>query len=369
MRTISLISDSATPCGVETFQRHIAARLAAREPQAHDTCAIVGQPGEVAVLDRVLAGRDTLLVSLPVVAWQRHPLASVRAMALARRRGKAVFLVLHEWTDLDWKRRALYRCYVLFATRLLFSSRLIQGQFDADRIARVATRERGLVPIPPNLERPRVLPETTISADLRYLKASGKLLVAQFGAIYPKKQPGALLDIVADLKRRGHAVHGVFVGSFIGNATSDIKAQFEARMRALGLQDDVTVTGYIGPAAEVFAALDACDVLVYRFEEGLTARRGSVLAALQTGKPVLVNGPRDSAEFAQHPAFRCALSDGSLHLLSAGAETTEFSETVLTVCKQSRQTAAVDFARAWADAVDAIAAPIATATGETRMSA
>lgn len=364
MRTVSLISDSATPCGVETFQRHVATHLAAlrsaaNDARAHDTCAIVGQPGEAAVLDRLLADKDTLLVSLPVVAWKRHTLAPLRAMALARRRRKAVVLVLHEWADLDWKRRALYRAYVPFATRLLFSSRLVQAQFDADRVAYIAARARGLVPIPPNVERPQILPETAIASELRRIRASGKLLIAQFGAIYPKKQPGALLDIVADLKRRGHAVHGVFVGSFIGNATIDIRAEFEAQVRALDLQHNVTVTGYIGPSAEVFAALDVCDVLVYRFEEGLSARRGSVLAALQTGKPVLVNGPRDAAEFAHHPAFRSALADGALHLLSPGAQTMEFSETILTIATSRRQRSGVDFARAWHDAVEAIVAPAA----------
>ena len=316
---------------------------------------MVGQPGETAVLDRILADKDTLLVSLPVVAWKRRMFAPLRAMALARRRGKVVALVLHEWADLDWKRRALYRAYVPLATRLLFSSPLVKAQFDADRVARLATRDRGLVPIPPNLERPAMLPATALAQDLARIKSSGKLLIAQFGAIYPRKQPGALLDIVADLKRRGHGVHGVFVGSFIANATIDIAAEFARQVRDLGLQTDVTVTGYIGPAAEVFAALDACDVLVYRFEEGLTARRGSVLAALQSGRPVLVNGPRGDAEFAHHPTFRSALADGALHLLSPRAETLEFSETILTIAKPHRPGASVNFTRAWDDAVDAIA--------------
>ena len=175
MRTVSLISDTASPCGVEQFQRRLAARLAVAAPGAHTTCAIVGQPGEIAVLGRLLASADAILLGFPVVAWKRRLAAPLRAMALARRRGKEVILVMHEWVDLDWKRRALYRAYLPAATRLLFSSPDTKAQFEADPIARLCTSNRGLIPIPPNLEAPAELPATPISRDLAALRRSGKL--------------------------------------------------------------------------------------------------------------------------------------------------------------------------------------------------
>ncbi len=98
-------------------------------------------------------------------------------------------------------------------------------------------------------------------------------------------------------------MHTAFIGSFIAGGTIDPKAAFDERVRTLGLENDVTVTGYIGPTAEVFAALEACDVLVYLFAEGLTSRRGSVLACLMASHPVLVNAPANADEFAHHPSF------------------------------------------------------------------
>ena len=173
---------------------------------------------------------------------------------------------------------------------------------------------------------------------------------------------------MAELKRQGHAAHAVFVGSFIGNATVDVEATFRAQVRDLSLQNDVTVTGYIGPAGDVFAALEACDVLVYRFEEGLTARRSSVLAALQSGRPVLVNRPQDEVEFAHHPTFQTALADGALHLVSQGSDTAEYVEKVLSLAASRQRPPSVNFNRAWGDAIAAIlrsAPPARQATPQT----
>lgn len=365
MQTLSLISDSATPCGIEQFQRRLAARLGALEPGRHDCCAIVGQPGEMAVLARVLGPRDALVLGLPVVAWKRRLAAPLRAMVLARRMGKAVIVVMHEWGDLDWKRRALYRAYLPAATRLLFSSPVVQAQFEADPIARLMTPQRGLMPIPPNLAPPAQLPQTEIAQLLADLRRSGTRVIGTFGSIYPRKKPGALLDIVAELKSRGQPAHALFVGDFIRDASIDVEGNFCNEIKRLDLADDVTVTGFIADTGDVFAALGACDVLAYRFDEGLTSRRASVFAALLTGRPVVVNRPRNPGEFLHHPPYQAALKSGALKLVDIEATTAQFADAVMTAKAEGISDSRAMFETAWDLAANVIRTSSAPATVPT----
>jgi glycosyltransferase involved in cell wall biosynthesis len=361
MRTLSLISDTNKPCGVEGFARGLAARLALRDGASqHETFALTGQPGEQALLARSLAATDALIVNLPVVAWKKVLVGPAIAMRAALRRNHDVILVLHEWADLDWKRRISYWPCVRLATRILFSSPLVQRQFEADRASKFATRNRGLVPIPPNLERPDRLPETALAMRLAALRAEGVFVLGHFGAIYPKKQSIDVLDIAAHLKAAGRRVHAVFIGDFIGGATVDPQAPFKARMATLGLDHDVTITGYIGPSDEVFAAIAACDALVYLLPEGLTARRGSVLAGLQTATPIVVNAPKHAHEFDHHAAFSRALNSGALTLLAPDASPEDFARALAELPPGRVTSPPVAFDAAWADVVAAVTVPDVT---------
>lgn len=363
MRTLSLISDSPTPCGVESFARGLAAALAGRDGMAaHATFRLTGQPGEHALFAPLLLSYDALIVNFPVVAWKKTLVAPLLAMARARRYGLDVVLVLHEWADLDWKRRLAYRPALRLATRILFSSPLIKAQFEVDRATRRSTRRRSLVPIPPNLHRPPALPDTELARRLSAMKHDGTFVIGQFGAIYPKKQTTAVLDIAAELKLRGRRVHAVFIGDFISGSGLDPRGAFDERIAELGLDGCVTVTGYIGPSGDVFAAIDACDALIYRLPEGLTSRRGSVLAGLQTSTPVLVNAPNHTGEFDHHPTFQRALDRNALVLLPHDADVRAFADVLLglppriaDVTKDVAVDLTVDAASAWADVTEAIA--------------
>jgi glycosyltransferase involved in cell wall biosynthesis len=356
MRTLSLLSDTSKPCGVESFARGLAANLGARDGMAaHATFRLTGQPGEQALLARALLNYDALIVNFPVVAWKKRLLAPLLAMARARRHDLDVILVLHEWADLDWKRRLSYVPALRLATRILFSSPLVRAQFEADRASRFASRRRDLFPVPPNMARPDALPDTELTRQIARLKADGIFVLGQFGAIYPKKQTTAVLDIAAALRARGTPVHAVFIGDFISGQSQDPKADFDARVTALGLDGHVTVTGYIGPASEVFAAIEACTALAYQLPEGLTSRRGSVLAGLQTSTPVVVNAPAHIAEFDHHPTFTRALATNALVLVPPNAGAAVFADALLSLPARRTDTIVVNYARAWADVTGCIA--------------
>jgi hypothetical protein len=102
----------------------------------------------------------------------------------------------------------------------------------------------------------------------------------------------------------------------------------------------------------VYAALRETDVLVYAFADGLSSRRGSVLAALLSGRPVIVNRPQNAGEFDHHPAFRQALATRALRLVHAAEDVCAYAEAI-EQARGIRQAVAIDFDQCWRDAAAA----------------
>ncbi|MGQ3356571.1 MAG: glycosyltransferase [Phreatobacter sp.] len=333
-----LISDSAAPCGVEAFARRLAEtagdRAATRE---------LGTGG----------GEGVLVINLPVVAWKRKLVDPVLAALGARARGRRVLVILHEWADLDWKRRASYAPLLPLASAVLFSAPEVAAQFAADPLSRLAPRRSGLVPIPPNVFRPDVLPTSPLTAPLDDARRRGQLVLGHFGSIYPRKQSTQILDLTAALVQRGEDPFAVFIGSFV-KGQDRVEEEFMARARSLGVADRVLVTGYVADDAELFAIFDGVDVFAYLFPEGLTSRRGSVLACAMSGRPVVVNAPELPGAFDHHPTYRALLGEGRLRLVSHRATVDEVAAAVEAAASLPRHGSRLDVAAAWRDALAAV---------------
>jgi glycosyltransferase involved in cell wall biosynthesis len=313
-RHLVLISGADQTCGVEAFARLSAAHL--------------GERGATQPLGGRLAPSDDVVINLPVVAWKKRLLAPIVAAVRARFAGRRVTIVLHEWADLTLARRVSYLPLLPLATRLLFSAPEVQAQFESTPVSAVTTKLRGIVPIPPNLTAPQWTTSTPLSDSLAADRRAGRLILGQFGSIYPKKDPLVLLETAAELKRRGVELRVVFIGSFI-KAADTIEADFHARVAELGLQEEVLVSGYVATSAELHALFAEVDCFLYPLSEGLTSRRGSVLAAALSGKPVLVTGPERSDSLSHHRLFRSLLANGSLRLLPRGADASALADAVL----------------------------------------
>ena len=314
-RELILLSDAPTTCGVEEFARQTALRLGA-------ATHVLGAPG----LSRKLALVDEIVLNLPVVAWKRKLGAPLAAAVAARGRRRGVTLVLHEWADLALARRLSYLPLLPLATRVLFSAPEVMAQFAATPVAKITTARRGVVPIPPNFVVPGWTRATALSEALAAERGAGTLILAQFGSIYPKKDPLVLLDILAELGQRGVAARLVQIGSFIGAA---IEAEFLARAAALGVADRVTVSGYVASAPELYALFAEVDVFVYPLSEGLTARRASVLAAAMSGRPVVVSAPARADALEHHALFRALQRQGGLQFAPRGASAAALADAVL----------------------------------------
>lgn len=339
-----LISDSSTPCGVEAFARRLAETAGA---------GIHVLDAGASRLAQALESAEALILNLPVVAWKKKLIEPALAAGVARRRCAEVVVVLHEWDDLDWKRRASYAPLLPLATAILFSSPEVAAQFAASPASRLATGKRGIVPIPPNLSRPAITTVTAHSARIAAERAAGRLVIGHFGSIYPKKQSTVVLEVAAELRSRGLDVFCAFVGSFV-KGQDRVEEQFRARAAELGLADRMMVTGYVATDAEVFGTLDACDMFLYSFTEGLTARRGSVLACAMTGRPVVVNAPERPGAFDHHPTYRRLIADGSLVLAPHDATPAALADAVSAVRAIAVPRQGVDVGAAWRDARAAV---------------
>jgi glycosyltransferase involved in cell wall biosynthesis len=354
---IFLVSPSVTPCGVETFARHLARSWKAA---GHDIAQIpiCGRSGEIAKVWRALASAEMLVVNAPVVAWKHILLVPLLCLCLARLRGRKVVHVLHEWGDLDPRRRLVLSISLLFATHVLYSSPTVRDQHRGNLLARWLPLKTGLVPIPPNIAPPSrdtggcTMPRHHAVRQLAAARAAGRLVIGHFGSIYPRKRSDRVLEIAAELKRRGHNVLLAYIGDFI-RGSDDVEALFARRIAQLGLERNVLITGYIQSHDEVYAALSETDVLVYAFAEGLTSRRGSVLAALLSGRPVIVNRPENEFEFDHHPAFRQALAAEALRLVNAAEDVAAYADAVEAAHRAKQSTIAIDFDQCWRDAAAA----------------
>ncbi|MDQ0467275.1 glycosyltransferase [Labrys wisconsinensis] len=353
-RLVFPVSRAQATCGVEAFAR-LLAEAAARRGDEVLALPLEGGRADRRAIAAALRPGDALVCNLPVVAWKRHVLAPLLALAAARRRGATATLMLHEWGDLDWKRRAMFRLYLPFADALLFSSPTVAAQLAEDAwTAPVRRRMRGALPIPPNLRPPATTADSPLAAAMRAWRQEGRFVLASFGSIYPKKQTTRLLDMLPALQRRGTQAVLVLIGSFVKGADR-VEETFQAAVRARGLEGDVHVSGYVADEATLFGLFAEADAFAYCFAEGLTSRRGSVLACLQSERPVVVNAPAQAHEFTHHRAYGALLAARRLTLVPTDAGPEAYAEALLTARLRPPAAARIDFDACWDDAAEALA--------------
>ncbi|KRA95532.1 glycosyl transferase family 1 [Devosia sp. Root685] len=342
------VSAARQLCGVEAFSRLLADRFGARA-ETHVLDA------DLPRLARSLKGKDAVIFNFPIVGWKRRLFTPGLAAVLARLMGKDVVVFLHEWLALDWKRRIVLAPVVLLATRLAFSAPEIAAEFARTRLSRFVTRKRQVVPIPPNILPAGTTKETDISRALSAERRAGRLLLGQFGSIYPKKQSAVVLQVAAELVKQGHDVGVVFAGSFI-RGMDNVEENFFASVRDLGLADRVTVTGYVAGDDELAGIFKEIQVFCYLFPEGLTSRRGSVLAAALSGHAVVVNAPAEAHALDHHGLFQRLIETRAISLVPTAADIPTVAAAVLAASREPPDP--IDIAAAMAELWQSIGARI-----------
>ena len=314
--------------GVADYTRHLAEHLRSAGCEAlictaHRYAAtpveqIVGVTDRWDVRGVRRAARTISRLPLDVVHVQFAPSAfgfsrAVGLLPLLLPAGTPVVATLHEygvwtaggaggglrsaaWTAMERQRRADRETLVLTvkADRLLVTAPehadVVHARF-ADRRLEVTH-----VPIAPNIPVTRLDGEDVASA----VRASLGLppdarLAVFFGFLHPVKGLAGLIEAVAAVRRVIPGLRLVLAGggeshSVHGGAADAMRRSLEDAARRHGVEQHVIFTGYL-PQDDVSRLLRAADAAVFPFDAGVTAKSGSLLAALAHGVPTIATSP------------------------------------------------------------------------------
>ena len=117
------------------------------------------------------------------------------------------------------------------------------------------------------------------------------VLLGYFGFLNESKGADTLIEALAGLDGRFHLI---FIGGQTGASDTANNQSFlaglQAQIEALGVADRVHWTGFLSDA-RVSAHLQAADLLVMPYRDGASLRRGTLMAALAHGRPLITTAP------------------------------------------------------------------------------
>jgi glycosyltransferase involved in cell wall biosynthesis len=177
---------------------------------------------------------------------------------------------------------------------------------NAEDLARLSTyssiRSLSLIPIGSNIS-----PEPPAGYDRQSWRAQwgvapDDLLLSYFGFLNESKGGETLVRALDKLVQRRYNVRLMMVGGKVGSSDPTNIAylkRIEGLIEELGLTARVFWTGYT-PQPDVSANLLASDICVLPYRDGASFRRGSFMAALAHGLPIVSTRPRVDAPELRH---------------------------------------------------------------------
>ncbi|MBR1121254.1 hypothetical protein JQ628_06985 [Bradyrhizobium lablabi] len=356
-QTLFLGAGPQMQCGVGQFTRLLQQEIERSSPGGSTTLTLTRTDGSFRDIRHAVDSVNSVVCNFPIVAWKRVIVRPLLTLLIAKLRRRKVVLIQHEWAGLHWARRLTYAPALLLADTIVMFTPLVRRELADDFWVGWTVKKVALAPLPPNIEAPAKPADSELRQRLARARADRRLVIGHFGSIYPGKQPNALLDIGAILKRRGLKPLIVYIGSFI-RGTDNVEQDFFARASALGLTDDVIVSGYVASDAEVFGLFSEVDAFCYPLGEGLTARRSSVLTCVQSGKPLVVTAPALGEEFDHHPRFRQLIESGAIALVARGSGDEAYADSIVAAAKAQVTRAPFDFRGWWHDVAAAVNAQL-----------
>jgi glycosyltransferase involved in cell wall biosynthesis len=344
-------------CGVGQFTRLLGETVEKLGPGDTTTLTLTRTEGSISEIWRAVGTARNVVCNFPIVAWKRVIFRPLLTLAMAQLRRRRVILIQHEWAGLHWLRRVTYIPALLLADTIVTFSALVRRELADDPLVGFTAKKCVLAPLPPNIEAPAGIADSELRHRLIAARGEGRLVIGHFGSIYPSKQPNALLGIGAALKARGKNPLIVYIGSFI-RGVDNVEHEFYARAAELGLAGDVIVSGYVASDHEVFGLFTAIDAFCYPLQEGLTARRSSILACVQSGRPVIVTGPAEADELDHHPRFKELIDRGTIMPVAHGSDDDAYAERIVSALQRPLAPAPFDFDGWWQDVALAVRAQL-----------
>ncbi len=310
MRVVSVCPSyppQAMTCGVGDYTRCLADELARQGVELLVLCSAAYRgptDGPVRVLPvfPAWAFRDALRLALspaipkgdilhlqytPELYGRRAAVALVPLLVRCSRVAPATVVTFHTLTGpAPWSRLAAL-LLLAAATRSISANEEVTAMVRR-RAPRLAGR---LVEIPIGANIPAPLPEAMDREAGRRLLGlpKGDPLLAHFGLVYPGKGLETLLAALAALRQSEPRARLAIVGDTPPQCLP-YRRTLEALAARLGVAPAVIFTGR-RPAEEVSAVLQAADLFVVPYDDGASIRRGSLLAGLAHGLPVVSTTP------------------------------------------------------------------------------
>jgi len=144
------------------------------------------------------------------------------------------------------------------------------------------------------------------------------VVLCYFGFLNGSKGAGDLVRALALLRERDEDVYLVFIGGLTGD--SDVTnarsaAEVSELAQRLHVEDRVRYTGFVCEA-EVSAAFYASDICVLPYRDGASYRRGSLMAALAHGMPIVTTIPRVHVPGLSEGSNVALVPEGKVELLA-----------------------------------------------------
>ena len=198
---------------------------------------------------------------------------------------------------------------------------IVTNQEDYERIAPV--QHKKLIPIGSNIQKP--LPHDFDAAKWRNKMgaAANDFVIAYFGLFNQTKGLETLLDSVADLRKNRIPVRLVLVGGGLGSSDPTNEAYFEslkAQIQRLGLVAFIHTTGYLEDETEVGVYLAASDVVALPYSDGVSYRRGSLMAAIQYECAIISTTPTIDIPAFQNGENMLLVPSGDQNALTAALD-------------------------------------------------
>lgn len=252
------------------------------------------RPADLARLGAALdatAGPRRLLVQYAPPAWGRKGanLAFCRWLRGRRRRGEEIWTMIHE-PYYPWRLRVKPTRWLLAAIQRVMmyhvfgaSTRLFVSSYTFFERLRPydPKRARPMLwsPVPSNIPTRAAVDRAAVAEVRRRLAPDGRPLVGHFGTFGVTTNAG-LRAILPELLAGGTDCHVLLAGRGGREYAAALTADHPE------LAGRITATGGLAPHA-VAAHLSACDLLIQPYHDGVSTRRGSVMAGLGLGLPIV----------------------------------------------------------------------------------
>jgi glycosyltransferase involved in cell wall biosynthesis len=148
------------------------------------------------------------------------------------------------------------------------------------------------VPLAPNVDDQPADPGVVEGVRRSLGLAPDARLLVFFGFVHPVKGLRYVIEALPSLRLTRPDLHLLVIGGFTSQALPEPEArafrhELDDLARRHGVTGALTFTGHL-PAAEVSAALHACEAAVLPFTTGVTTKSGAVLTTLTHGLPTAV---------------------------------------------------------------------------------